>query len=466
MRATIPAVPAASALHGAAPSRGRVALLGLAVALVLADSSVVTLALPEILREFRVDVSEVAWVLTAYNLVLALTAVPAAWLARRVGAGRVAAAGALIFAGASLACALATSLDPLVTARAIQAVGGAAVVCAALELLARETGSDARAAGVWAAGGVAGAALGPAIGGILTQAVSWEAIFAVQVPLALAVLLALPGRLGAPARAPAPAGRPRPAPNLALLLLSAALTAALFLLVILMIEGWLMEPAAAGFAVTVMPLAALAGGWASRRLGSHAVRAATGTILIGGGLAGLGLMAGATWTWTILPQILIGLGLGLTISALTDAALHGRSHQVVHGGWTIASRHAGVVLGLLLLTPIFTADLKRNTRDAELAGTALLLDADLAPDHKLDLAQALAKRLRASGGRLPTLEPVFAANPAKDSEAAAQAKLQGDLQGQIERAATDAFSRSFLAAAFLGLLALIPIGLGRREVEL
>ena len=168
-------------------------------------------------------------------------------------------------------------------------------------------------------------------------------------------------------------------------------------------------------------------------------------------------MAGATWTWTILPQILIGLGLGLTISALTDAALHGRSHQVVHGGWTIASRHAGVVLGLLLLTPIFTADLKRNTRDAELAGTALLLDADLAPDHKLDLAQALAKRLRASGGRLPTLEPVFAANPAKDSEAAAQAKLQGDLQGQIERAATDAFSRSFLAAAILGLLALIPI---------
>ncbi len=457
---------AASAVRAAAPSRGRVALLGLAVALVLADSSVVTLALPDILREFGVEVSQVAWVLTAYNLVLAATAVPAAWLARHVGAGRVAAAGAIVFAAASAACAAADTLEPLVAARAVQALGGAAVVCAALELLARETGSDARAAGVWAAGGVAGAALGPAIGGILTEAISWQSIFVVQVPLALAVLVALPGRLGAPVRPLAAPGRPRIAPNLALLLLSAGLTAALFLLVVLMIEGWLMEPIAAGLAVTIMPAAALAGGWTARRIESHAIRAATGTILVGGGLAGLGLMAGAEWTWTILPQILIGLGLGLTISALTDAALHGRSSQVVHGGWTIASRHAGVVIGLLLLTPIFTADLERNTRDAQLAGTALLLDADISPGQKVDLARGLADRLRSADGRLPVLAPVFAANPPKDEDRTAQARLAGDLDDQLERAATDAFSRSFLAAAALALLALLPIGLGRRRIDL
>ena len=58
-------------------------LIGLGIGLALADSSVVTLALPDILRQFAVEIPEVAWVLTSYNLVLALAAVPAAYAARR-----------------------------------------------------------------------------------------------------------------------------------------------------------------------------------------------------------------------------------------------------------------------------------------------------------------------------------------------------------------------------------------------
>src|SRR5688500_12203997 len=164
----------------------RVALLALAVGLVLADSSVVTLGLPSVLSDFDASPEGVSWVLTGYNLVLALAAVPAAMLVKdAAGAGRLAGLGLLVFAAASTACAAAPSLAVLVAARCLQGLGGAAVTCAALELLSAETRSRARGAAIWGAAGALGAAVGPAAGGVLTDALSWEAIFAVQVPLAL-----------------------------------------------------------------------------------------------------------------------------------------------------------------------------------------------------------------------------------------------------------------------------------------
>src|SRR6476646_8702374 len=85
----------------------RVAAVALAVGLVLADASVVILALPAIYREFNAEVADVAWVVTAFNLALALAAVPAARLSTRRPAGRVCAGGLALFACASAACALA-----------------------------------------------------------------------------------------------------------------------------------------------------------------------------------------------------------------------------------------------------------------------------------------------------------------------------------------------------------------------
>ncbi len=168
--------------------------LGLAVAtgMVLADSSIVILALPEILREFDVEIASVAWVITSFNLVLALVAVPAALIGRR-RPREVCAVGLLVFAAASLACALAPSFEVLVAARCVQAIGGAAVVCAALELLPRTTGSEARAVAAWATAGALGAAIGPALGGALTEAISWQAIFIAQTPAALLAIPVLRG---------------------------------------------------------------------------------------------------------------------------------------------------------------------------------------------------------------------------------------------------------------------------------
>src|SRR6478672_9078714 len=102
--------------------------------------------------------------------------------------------------------------------RCVQALGGALLVCAALDLLTAIDGSDARAVRTWATAGVVGAALGPAAGGILTETLGWESIFLVQAPLALVTLVGVVRLRVRPLVEPA--GRPNVPANLALLLLS------------------------------------------------------------------------------------------------------------------------------------------------------------------------------------------------------------------------------------------------------
>jgi MFS family permease len=439
--------------------RTRTTLLAVSVGLVLADSSVVTIALPEILARFDVEIATLAWALTSFNLALALSALPAAFLARRRPAP-VFGAGIVVFAAASLTCALAPSFDVLVGARAVQGAAGAAAVCAALDLLTQTTGADVRAGRIWAFAGVIGASVGPAAGGILTQLLGWESIFVVQAPIAIATLLALWGVRFAPV--PGPVERPHVAANAALLLVSGALVAALFLLVILLINGWRIEPLAAGLIVTIMPLAAIAAARFGDRITPLWARAASGAILISGGLAALGWLPHAGAVWTVLPQLAVGAGLGLALSALTERALASRSAPAVHGGWTIAARHAGVVLGLLLLTPIFTGDLERNEDDALAAGTSAVLDSHISPLDKISVARdvLVAVDEAKEETRVPDVEEII-----DRSDDAAYRDLASDLQDQLDRAVTNAFSRSFLAAALLALLALVPILLARREVS-
>ncbi len=448
--------------------RPRLAALALAVGLVLADSSVVVLALPDIYRELDTSVAGVTWVLVSFNLVMALAAVPAALVARRVGPGRAAAVGLAIFAGAGLACGLADSLSTLIVARCVQAVGGAAAVTAALELLPATVGSERRATAIWAAAGATGAALGPAVGGILTELVSWQSIFLLQVPVALAAAVpilavakheAATGVLQTELRR---TGRPHLWANLALAMVSAAIAAALFLLVLLLIEGWRLSPIEAAIVVTAMPLAALLGSRLGAFVPSERARAAAGAILVSGGLAGLAFLPKAEVLLTIPPQILVGIGLSLVLSALTETALGGRAPQAIHGGWTISARHAGVVIGLLALTPIFTADIAQQRHDAIDASTAVILDSKVSPLLKIDLAQRLSDRLEDEKGKVPTIGPAFEPLPTDSGDREAVEGLRSELQDQLDRGATHAFSLSFLLGALLGLIALFPIALSRR----
>jgi MFS family permease len=448
--------------------RPRLAALAIAVGLVLADSSIVVLALPEIYRELDTSVAGVTWVLVSFNLVMALAAVPAAHLARRIGPGRGAAIGLAVFAGAGLACGLSAELSTLIAARCVQALGGALAVTAVLELLPATVGSERRAVAIWATAGATGAALGPAVGGLLTELVSWQSIFLIQAPLAIAAgvpVLAVArheAATGIIATELRRTGRPHLLANLALAMVSAAIAAALFLLVLLLIEGWRLTPIGAAIVVSAMPLAALLGARIGPAAGSERARAAAGAILIAGGLGGLALLPSAEVVLTVPPQLLVGVGLALVLSALTETALAGRAPQAIHGGWTISARHAGVAIGLIALTPLFTSDIAEQRHDAIDASTAVVLDSRVEPLLKLQLAQRIEDRLEGERGKVPTLGPAFEPLPSDPDDRADVVLLREELQDQLDRGATHAFSPSFGLAALIGLLALIPIGLARR----
>ncbi|NMN99352.1 MFS transporter [Antrihabitans stalactiti] len=447
--------------------RAAVALLSLTVGVVLADSAIVTLALPEILRHLGGSVAQVAWVLIAFNLVLALLVVPAAWACTRRNPAPMCAAGIAMFAAASAACALAGTMDVLIAARCVQALGGAFALVGCLELLVAAT-DEKRGVARWTTAGVLGTAVGPVAGGLLTEAISWQAIFVVQVPIAV---LAVPAALAIRGNSVHAVDKHRPAiaPNLALVLLSAALTAALFLLVLLLVEGWGRSPATAALTVSVVPVAAFIATPLARRVrAGPRSESAAGCILIAGGLVGLAIPPSAHLAWTIAPQALIGLGLGLTVDSLTFEALRDRMPRAMHGGWTIGARHAGVVLGLAILTPVFTADLVDAQVPAQEAITGLVLDAPLRTQEKIALAQGLSDQLARERGRVPDLHPAFAELQVADEQRAAAATLERNLDEQLERAATYAFRDSFLIGAALALAALVPLipfGRLRRRVH-
>lgn len=444
--------------------RAVVPLLALTAAVVLADSAIVTLALPEILRRLHGTVTQVAWVLIAFNLVLAIVVVPAAWTFVGRNPAPLCAVGIGVFAASSAACALAGSMEALIAARCVQAVGGAFALVGCLELLVTATG-ERRGIALWIAAGVIGTATGPVAGGLLTEAISWQAVFVVQLPVAI---LAIPAALTIRGASVHPPERHPPAvlPNVALLLLSAALTAALFLLVLLLVDGWRTSPALAALTVTVVPVAAFGARPLARmaRAGPRS-ETATGCVLVAGGLAALALLPSAHLGWTIAPQALVGLGLGLTVDSLTSDALRDRFPRALHGGWTIGARHAGVVLGLAILTPVFTADLRDAQVPAQEAITALVLDAPLRAQDKIALAQGLSDQLVAERGQVPDLHPAFAALHLPPGERRAGHQLERDLNDQLERAATSAFRNAFLAGAGLALLALVPLVPLRRRAS-
>ncbi len=153
--------------------------------MLLLDVTVVNVALPAMRGDLGASFAEMQWVIDAYALTLAATLLSAGTLADRLGRRAVFAWGLVAFTACSALCAAATSPLFLDLARAAQGVGAAAMFAASLALLANEFQDAERgfALGVW--GGVTGAALaiGPLVGGILTDQLDWRWIFIVNLPI-------------------------------------------------------------------------------------------------------------------------------------------------------------------------------------------------------------------------------------------------------------------------------------------
>ena len=162
--------------------------------MLLLDITIVNVALPSIERDLNASLTDLQWVIDAYALTLAALLLTAGSLADLVGRRRVFLIGLVIFTFASVLCGLAGSPLDLNLARALQGVGGAFMFATALALLASAySGRDRGTAfGLWGATTGAAVAVGPLVGGLLTEGIGWEAIFFVNVPIGiLAVVLTL-----------------------------------------------------------------------------------------------------------------------------------------------------------------------------------------------------------------------------------------------------------------------------------
>ena len=174
--------------------------------MVVLDSVVVITALPRMQRDLHASLSSLQWTLNAYGIAFAAGIITAVALGDRLGRRKVFTLGLALFTVASVACALAPNVSDLIAARVVQGLGGAIVLPLSLTILTTAFPVERRGMIVGIYGGLAGlaVAMGPIIGGAVTQGIDWHWIFWINVPIGVIVvplgLRLLPESYGAPER--------------------------------------------------------------------------------------------------------------------------------------------------------------------------------------------------------------------------------------------------------------------------
>ncbi|MFB7719646.1 MFS transporter [Nocardia sp. NPDC056100] len=165
---------------------------GIAIFMVSLDNLVVFNALPTIRTELHTGLDGLQWIINSYTLTEAVLLLAGASLGDRFGRKRMFIAGLVVFTAASAACALSTSIEMLIAARAVQGLGAAIVIPLTLTVLiqAVPTAKRGAAIGMWSAVSGLAVGLGPVVGGAITNSASWEWIFWINVPIG-AVLIPL-----------------------------------------------------------------------------------------------------------------------------------------------------------------------------------------------------------------------------------------------------------------------------------
>lgn len=382
--------------YGTAQGRWTLAATVGGSAIASIDATAVNIALPAIGAEFDSDLDVLQWVVTSYTLTLAGLLLVAGALGDRYGRRRVFDIGIVWFALASLLCAVAWNPESLIAARALQGVGAALLTPGSLAILEAVfvPADRGKAIGAWSGLTGVASAIGPFLGGWLIQAASWRYIFAINLPIALAVVLV--SRRHIPeSRDPEATGRvdlvggvlvtlglvgltygliqwPSPlaltlgavllvafvvresrvaapilplslfksrqfsATNLVTFIVYGAMGGALFLLPIQLQEVSGYTPLQAGISllpVTVLMLLLSArSGAVAARIGPR-LQMSAGPVLVGIGFALFGRIGPAgTYLTEVLPAVIVlGLGLAVTVAPLTATVLA-----------AVPARHAGV----------------------------------------------------------------------------------------------------------------------------
>ena len=333
---------------------------------------------------------QASWVITVYAVVVTVVALLIGPLAARLRPASVALVGLVGFAAGSALSGVAGSIGLLYAGRGLQGFGAALALVASLPVLVHLTGSVRRGRTWWVTAAAFGAAVGPALGGLLTQVFAWRAIFFVQVPIAVAAVVAVAApsvRRGAVDR-PGRVQRRSLLANLGEVLTFGALVGALFLGVLLLVVVWGYDPIVGAVVVSALPAASFAVRPLAARV-SPAVSGAAGAVVLAGGLAGLAFLPRVSGALAAVAFALCGAGMGLALSVLGPASLSESSGLVGAGSRSVAARHAGLMLGLLLIAPVLGHNLEAKANDSALAGTRSLLEAQLPLRQKIPVAWAL-----------------------------------------------------------------------------
>jgi EmrB/QacA subfamily drug resistance transporter len=191
--ATMSCMTDSTDVRGARPDTGiSIAVACIATVMLMLDISVVNTALQDISKGLHTGLSGLQWVIDAYTLPLAAVVLTAGSIADTFGRRRLFVQGMAVFTAASALCAAAPGIETLIAARAVQGLGAAVLFATALALISEATPtpeSRAKALGVFGAAIGASFAIGPFIGGALTQWVSWRAIFWINVPIGILTLV-------------------------------------------------------------------------------------------------------------------------------------------------------------------------------------------------------------------------------------------------------------------------------------
>jgi MFS family permease len=425
--------------------------LAVSIAVAFADSSIVVLALPELFLELQTTIPRISWVVTAYNLAVVVGAFALVPLVRRVRPAWLALSGLLVFLVASVLCAVSGSLETLVAGRVAQGIGAALLLGVSLPLLVVLSGDRRRAIAIWVGAGTIGTAVGPALGGILTEAFDWRAIFAVQAPLAAAAIAAALHPAARELSPPVERGRAPLGSAAALVFTYAALVGALFLAVLLIVTVWDYGPLAGAAIVSALPLAALCARPLSARL-SGIADVVGGSALLAAGLAALALLPASDPAYAVPALALAGVGLGLALPPLTRASL-ARVGDLTHSGATsVGVRHVGLVIGLLAIAPLLASELDEAEETATLNATAVILDAELPLTTKIPITLDLYREFqRVPEGEIPDLSRPFEESGAADNPDVAAA--HDSLLESVQAVLTRAFRSSFLLSALFAVLA-------------
>ena len=191
MTEALAATPASADAAGAPPRRAWIALgvLAAGLGMIVLDGTIVGVALPDIIGDLHLDLTEAQWVSSLYAVLLAALLLSTGKLADRWGRKRLFLIGVAVFVAASAWAASADSGAALISARAAQAVGAALIMPSTLSTVNATFRGRYRAAafGVWGAVISGAAAIGPLVGGALTQYASWQWVFLVNLPLGAAI---------------------------------------------------------------------------------------------------------------------------------------------------------------------------------------------------------------------------------------------------------------------------------------